>query len=340
MKNCLHHLILIFSIFFIINKVNAQFIDTVCINQEKVYKVLYGDSGSTYEWIIADKNIQHVSNADSLIVFWGGTPGEYVIKVLERKYGCQGDTFSGTVIVKEKSDVDLGPSTTSICFGDSLMLYPGTYKNYIWQDNSTDSSLIATESGKYWVKAQGDCGWNSDTLLLTIDSLPRIDIGEVEAIKIGNDIQLFATQNKNYSYNWTPGELLDDSTIYNPIAYVDSSTYFTIRVIDEKGCANIDSIFVTVIKYANVEIYNAFTPDGDGVNETFYIENIETFKKSHLEIYNRAGNIIYKTDNYQNDWHGTYQRTGKKLPIGTYYYILDLRDGNSPIIKGNVTIAR
>ena len=82
-------------------------------------------------------------------------------------------------------------------------------------------------------------------------------------------------------------------------------------------------------------IYNEFSPNGDGVNETFVIDCLERFTNNKLEVYNRWGNIVYSKKGYLNDWEGTSNgRTvinqSDKLPVGTYYYVLDLGDGSEP----------
>jgi len=84
-------------------------------------------------------------------------------------------------------------------------------------------------------------------------------------------------------------------------------------------------------------IYNEFSPNGDGVNETFVIDCLERFPDNTLEIYNRWGNIVYSKKGYLNDWDGTSNGRAlinqpDKLPVGTYYYVLDLGDGSEPIV--------
>ena len=82
-------------------------------------------------------------------------------------------------------------------------------------------------------------------------------------------------------------------------------------------------------------IYNEFSPDGDGTNETFVIDCIERFPNNTLEIYNRWGNKVYSTNGYLNDWTGTSNgrsvvNQSDELPVGTYYYVLDLKNGSEP----------
>ncbi|WP_323788147.1 gliding motility-associated C-terminal domain-containing protein, partial [Psychroserpens sp.] len=82
-------------------------------------------------------------------------------------------------------------------------------------------------------------------------------------------------------------------------------------------------------------IYNEFSPNGDGVNEAFVIDCIETFPNNKLEVYNRWGNIVYSKQGYRNDWNGTSNgraviNGSDQLPVGTYYYVIDLGDGSEP----------
>ncbi|MEH6705513.1 MAG: gliding motility-associated C-terminal domain-containing protein [Galbibacter orientalis] len=80
-------------------------------------------------------------------------------------------------------------------------------------------------------------------------------------------------------------------------------------------------------------IYNEFSPNGDGVNDFFYIDCINNYPGNRLEVYNRWGSLVHAEDGYNNDWDGTTdgKSTDKVLPLGTYYYILDLKDGSEPL---------
>ncbi|MDT0558503.1 gliding motility-associated C-terminal domain-containing protein [Ichthyenterobacterium sp. W332] len=96
--------------------------------------------------------------------------------------------------------------------------------------------------------------------------------------------------------------------------------------------ANNDSDDATIDPVC-LTIYNEFSPNNDGVNEVFYIDCIANYPNNRLEIYNRWGNIVYSKDRYDNTFDGTSNGRAvlykeEKLPVGTYYYILDLGDGS------------
>jgi gliding motility-associated-like protein len=86
------------------------------------------------------------------------------------------------------------------------------------------------------------------------------------------------------------------------------------------------------------EIPEAFTPNGNNINEYFVIGNLETFEQRQLNVYNRYGNSVYSSDNYKNDWDGTRSDNGQALPDATYYYVLKLSENDTR--KGFVYINR
>lgn len=79
------------------------------------------------------------------------------------------------------------------------------------------------------------------------------------------------------------------------------------------------------------------TPNGDGKNDTWIIQNIENFPDTEIIVVNNQGQKVFMSTNYQNDWEGTFN--GKKLPDGTYYYFLKFAVGDK-VYSGAITIFR
>jgi gliding motility-associated-like protein len=195
-------------------------------------------------------------------------------------------------------------------------------------------------TGTYTVIGMNECFEASDTFNLTVYASPLIELGE--DITIFDDESFTLNENglTNLSYVWNPGTGLDDPYAISPVASPSSTTDYNVVVTDEFGCEKSDQITIIVVErpLPDIEIYNTFTPNGDGVNDTWYIENIEAYVNCTLEIYNRNGNEIYRAINYQNDWDGKYKN--KDCPAATYIYILDLGVPNEELRKGTVTIIR
>jgi gliding motility-associated-like protein len=111
---------------------------------------------------------------------------------------------------------------------------------------------------------------------------------------------------------------------------------FKYVICNKLGC---DTAFIRVwLKCDGLQIYNAVSPNKDGINDVFYITNITEYPKSELCIYNRWGNQVYRVTGYKNDWSATWD--GKELPDGTYFYILDLKDGKTKPKQGFIEIFR
>jgi gliding motility-associated-like protein/uncharacterized repeat protein (TIGR01451 family) len=92
-----------------------------------------------------------------------------------------------------------------------------------------------------------------------------------------------------------------------------------------------------VVQQANsLTIPNVFTPNGDGINDTFYITGLDAYGGAEVVIMTKAGGVIYNNENYKNDW------TGNNLPEGTYFYIVKVKTqtGEWEVYKGYITLLR
>ena len=110
---------------------------------------------------------------------------------------------------------------------------------------------------------------------------------------------------------------------------------FTYTVCDNQGNCETAQVIVYVI-CDELQVYTGFSPNGDGVNDVFYIEGLEAYPNAQLTVFNRWGNQVYRSDSYKNDWTGLWE--GKLLPDGTYFYVLD--DGEGNLLSGYVQIHR
>jgi gliding motility-associated-like protein len=92
-----------------------------------------------------------------------------------------------------------------------------------------------------------------------------------------------------------------------------------------------DTMMVRIKDCVTVKVPDAFSPNGDGVNDVLVITNIETYPNNRITIFNRWGSKVYEASPYRNQWDGTSQfgaMYGETLPESTYYYVLDLGDGS------------
>jgi gliding motility-associated-like protein/uncharacterized repeat protein (TIGR01451 family) len=111
---------------------------------------------------------------------------------------------------------------------------------------------------------------------------------------------------------------------------IDTISYI---VCDNGEPSRCDTALVTIIvEECDIFVPEGFSPNGDGENDEFVIDGAENYTVD-LRIFNRWGNLVYKSNDYQNDWTGTVNRgihTGTQVPDGTYFYVVDFNDGNGP----------
>jgi gliding motility-associated-like protein len=140
------------------------------------------------------------------------------------------------------------------------------------------------------------------------------------------------------SYTWSPVNfyIKYPNTATPDVNPINTITY-TVAGVDASGCYGLDTVRVKVIPSDDLVFYSAFTPNGDGNNDFFYIGNIGKYPDNLFKVYNRYGQVIFTSSGYNNDWDGSYQ--GNPVPTGTYFYILDTGTDKGQY-KGTVTILR
>ena len=115
-----------------------------------------------------------------------------------------------------------------------------------------------------------------------------------------------------------------------------AGTYY-LTLTDNNGCETIKTYELPDGTETCLKIPDIFTPNGDGTNDTWIIEGIDLYPDATVEIYNRWGDLIFKSTGYTEPWDGTWH--GKELPISSFIYIINLNNGADPI-QGIVTIKR
>lgn len=198
---------------------------------------------------------------------------------------------------------------------------------YSWNGNNY------TASGSYDITLTAASGCDSiSTLNLTINQTPGVSLGNDTIMCMGKTLALKVAA-PNASYLWQDGSV-------NAGCNITSDGIYWVN-LSANGCSNADTIKVD---FENCDcipsVPNIFTPNGDGINDQWIIAHHYCRIPLTVSVYNRYGSLVYHSDNYQNDWIGTYG--SKNCPDGTYYYVLSLvyPGQKKEIYKGNITIMR
>jgi gliding motility-associated-like protein len=248
--------------------------------------------------------------------------------------------FDNEIITLAQPSIQLnaGPDISQ-CGNNPVVIgpLPGTY-DYVWNTGDTTSQTSVSSGGNYILTASLGICQDSDTVNVVMFPLPAISAGNDTTIYNGTSILLQVVSSPG-TFSWNPLLGLSSGTIQNPVANPEITTTYYVSVTDANGCVSNDTItlFVTENPDWPLTIFNTFTPNGDGYNDIWFIENIDKYPDNHLWIYNRNGHLVYEKQSYLNDWEGKYY--GTPLPAATYYYILE----TGPVLeifKGDVTIIR
>ena len=342
MKRRIDILFVIVLIFLGLNSGYAQDLPVACGGSFVTYGV-YGDNGnSIFEWEIdTDLGRIHRYYNDSIIVEWYNVGTTTTIRVTETNLlGCEGEPYEQTVLITIP-DIDIGLDA-EICEGETyeFIASASDISTYLWQDGSGSETFIASTSGDYWVRVTDSDGCiNTDTAALTVHELPDVDLG-VDTIHCGDqELILDAYADNAVFYEWWTADGLTDelSSTFTVTAQLGEQTIW-VNVTNAHNCIGTDTIVVR--SCGDIEIPNAFTPNDDNDNDTWVIEDLWPFSNVTVDIYNRWGERVFHSDGYSSDkeWNGTDQK-GKKLPMDSYYYVIDLQNDEEPIV-GTVTIIR
>lgn len=177
---------------------------------------------------------------------------------------------------------------------------------------------------------------DSATLTHIIDPLPTANAGpDLFILKGGSSYINGTATGTDLRYLWQPPVYLDNDTILHPMITPVNDTSYLLTVTGVGGCKAKDSLNVVVLENPNIP--NAFTPNGDGINDVWKIRYLDTYNNCEIDIYNRYGEHVFHSTGYATPWDGRYK--GKPLPVGAYTYIVNTKKHIRPFV-GQVIIFR
>jgi gliding motility-associated-like protein len=271
------------------------------------------------------------------------TAGDHIFSIKDAA-GC---SVATSVNVPFQNDLYMAAmSDTVVCPGTNFVgKIQSNATSYNWaptiglSDAAVSNPLISSSTNITYVitATSGPCA-ASDTLNIRIREMPRADAGQDIVVIAGDQVQLSASATPGI-YSWTPAAQADDPHKLNPRIKTSVTTTYRLDVTSNDGCTASDEVTVTVVPYC-VKPMEAFSPNGDGINDLWLITTGSCLQKASAQVFNRYGSKVYEAADYRNNWNGTYY--GKPLPDGTYYYVLSFKliNGKTVYLRGNVSILR
>jgi gliding motility-associated-like protein len=251
---------------------------------------------------------------------------------LSSSSGC--DSIVTTYLtVNPKPLPDLGPDK-GLCSNSTLVVTPGSFSDYLWQDGSTESTFKITAPGLFWVRVTNSFNCSArDSMLVQPISGPADFLKATDSICNNDKLTLHPLSSFN-DYLWSTGESQNKIVI-------DAPGEYWLRVTGTNGCTATDTIVVFPKECMyGVYIPTAFTPNGDGKNDYFgaiVYGRVASFK---LQVYNRFGEIVFQTTDPDKKWDGLY----KSAPFATTVFLwqcsYQLENQKPTFKKGVVTLLR
>lgn len=281
-----------------------------------------GSAPINYNWTPGNIGTEDLTNVFA---------GPYTITATDN-FGCVID--SNLVINSTITVIALAGNDTVFCQNGTLLLDGSNSSGgitYEWFESPLvtpiASTLITSVSPAvgtttYVLVATNGACVDNDTIVVSSNALPIVDAGPMVSMPVLSSATIGGspTGPAGSTFSWSPSSALNNSTSANPVTGTTITTIYTVSVVDVNGCTNSDT--VTVFVYPEIRIPNGFSPNGDGKNDVWEIDFIYQFPDCEVEVYNRWGEQLFYSKGYSVPFNGQYK--GKDLPVGTYYYIINL----------------
>ncbi len=289
----------------------------------------------SYEWDFDGNGIFEKQTTSPKIKYVFQNSGNYTVTL--RVTG--GDTYSKAIQVYDLPNASIIHNNPEICDGDSLLLQvlASSTDVVLWTTAQVNVTEVYVKYEQWYGVTIQDLHKciNRDSVLLKVLPAPVITVSEDITVQEGAKVQLEAT-GADY-YQWTPSTGLSNPNIADPVIYPEETIKFYVQGALSNTCSAIDSVLITVIPNLNMKNNNVFSPNGDGQNDFWKIENVDDYASCELIIYNRWGQQVYQTGSYQNDWDG--KSNSNDLPEGAYFYVFKCPI-NGKVFTGDILLVR
>ncbi len=300
-------------------------------------------SGNTYTftWSLKDAGCG-AFDSDVLIVTIDNAPPDVAFA------GFDQDICGGGQLILEATAPSVGVGTWSS--NDSTVMFSNPNVNMTQVTGLSPGMNVI-----YWSLSNGFCNsYSTDSIVVTYEPAPTV-ADDTESTPFNTTLANFeVTGNDNIfplTNGWTINIVNDanDGTVVNnndgTFDYTPTTDFFGMDQFTYEICSNTCPtlcesaiVTITVIGESDCEPPTIFTPNDDGKNDYFAINCLDFFPDSKMTIFNRWGDKVYEQQPYLNDWDGTHN--GGDLPVGTYYFILDLNDNAQDPIQGYLMLNR
>jgi gliding motility-associated-like protein len=309
-----------------------------------IYSWNFGDPGSATN-TDGNKNPSHVYTAVG--------PFNVNLQVTSAA-GCVHDTTIVLNTIHPQPIADIVVDKIDVCIGSSFVFTDNsnpldgtiTQRNWTMDDgnvrNTPTFTYTYTAEGTYnvglFIFNSNGCRSNTAIKTVNVNPYPVANAGPDKFVLEGGQVELTPALPIGISvtYLWSPPTGLNNPTLPNAISKPTDDITYKLTVTSDKGCeAPPDFVFIKVLKAPAIP--NIFSPNGDGVHDLWGIEYLNTYPGATIDVYNRYGQLVFHSVGYTTQWDG--KSNGKDVPVGTYYYVIDPKNGRQKM-AGYVDVIR
>ncbi|MFA6944956.1 MAG: PKD domain-containing protein [Pedobacter sp.] len=323
-----------------------------CTNNEISFTDMSKDNGNPinlWAWDFGDGKSSSDQNPKH--IFTDAGTYSVVLKV-QNSTSCAAMEYRQEIVIRASPVANFslskpGCNNAGIIFTDLSTAVQGNIVKWQWDfgdGNSVENSNSApvthqyTAGGQFQVSLKVTNEYGCENILTRqLDiTTPFLNAGADTIILRGGSVRFnIQASGTNLKYKWTPSAGLDRDDVKNPVASPSVDTRYYVTITSDEGCILTDELEVKVLEMPLIP--NTFTPNGDGINDVWKIEYLDSYPGVRVNIYNRYGIKVFGSIGYLQAWNGILN--GQVLPVGTYYYVIDPRIG-LPVFKGWVTVIR
>ncbi len=259
--------------------------------------------------------------------------------------------FTPANLTINRAALTVSANNAARCFGQANPSFTLSYNGFKRNDNENSLTTkpqtatlatIMSQAGNYAITVSGGTSDNYTFAYvngtLRVDALPTVAITPSIQGTIGKGLTLQLTATGGNSYSWANAQgIVSGQNSATLTIRPTTNTIYTVTVTNANGCSSTMSYAVTVADDLSIlKATNLLSPNGDGVNDVWKVDNIDMYPQAVVRIFDKAGRIVYTKKGYDNSWDGTYN--GQPLAENTYYYTIDLGGGRA--LRGYITLVR
>lgn len=284
-------------------------------------------------------------------------PGSYYITVTDSK-GCT-DSVSYTIISPPLITAIIPAVLEPECYGFQTFVTVsaasgGSGPEYTFSVDNGPSVLVGQQlaifAGQHLITVFDKNGcFISQAIDVNQPAEVKVDLGNDIEVELGDSIQLLpqGLPSDLSTFTWTPLTIFSNPNTINPYATPYDPVEVKLTITDSKGCTGSDNLFIDVNNSRNVYIPNAFSPDGDGINDVFRVGTGNgVVKINYMRVYDRWGELLYEAkdipagDVTSFGWDGRFK--GQRLNPGVFLYLVEVKflDKIDLLYRGDITIIR